>query len=164
MPRRTTRRAGDVCVAPGTAAQRSAGNDDHIQWANIGKLEYPDKPWYIILPDNTVRVSLEIVLYVGMLFFLFNEFRELYSIFDATGSVLGYFTDFWNVIDWFLILLSFGAFAMRLYFVLMPAVRDFRPYSEEYQEITAATTQAPPPKAIDQGKLSCVRSIGGGLS
>ena len=89
---------------------------------------------------NAAFVVVESLLYVGMLGYLFNEFREVKDIYSATGSALGYFRDFWNVIDWFLILLSFGAFAMRLNFVMMPAVREFRPYSEEYQEITAAVT------------------------
>jgi len=89
--------------------------------------------------DNTVRVSLEIVLYVGMLFFLFNEFRELYSIFNATGSVLGYFTDFWNIIDWSLIGLSFGALTMRILFFLRPEVQNFSPFSETIVEITEAS-------------------------
>jgi len=79
------------------------------------------------------------VLYVGMLFFLFNEFRELYSIFNATGSVLGYFTDFWNIIDWSLIGLSFGALTMRILFFLRPEVQNFSPFSETIVEITEAS-------------------------
>lgn len=40
----------------------SAVNDDHIQWNNIDKLEYPDKPWYIILPDNPFRVYWDVMM------------------------------------------------------------------------------------------------------
>ena len=86
---------------------------------------------------DTVSFIIEIVLYVGMVYYLGNEFRELYSIYSATGTVIGYFTDFWNVIDWSLILLSFLALWMRIMFVLSPAVRNFSPFSEEYVEVTA---------------------------
>ena len=38
----------------------------------------------------TVFVITEGILYVGMFAYLLNEFRELVSIYDATGSIRGY--------------------------------------------------------------------------
>ena len=87
--------------------------------------------------DDLIRMVLEGLLYSGMVYYLFNEFRELYSVYSATGSILGYFQDFWNVIDWSLIFLSFLALAMRVIFVTSPSVRSFSPFAEEYVEITA---------------------------
>jgi len=87
---------------------------------------------------DTLFVVLEGLLYAGMCLYLANEFQEVANIYNATGSVRGYFTDFWNVIDWTLIILSFVALGMRLNFVFMPEVRNFSPFSNKFEEISAA--------------------------
>ena len=40
---------------------------------------------------------MEGILYLGMIYYLFNEFREVYAIYNATGSPVGYFYDLWSV-------------------------------------------------------------------
>jgi hypothetical protein len=50
--------------------------------------------------SDTAFVVGEVFLYLGMAYYLLNEFRELVDIYNSTGSVRGYFTDFWNIIDW----------------------------------------------------------------
>ena len=90
--------------------------------------------------ESTLFVVIESLLYFGMFGYLLNEFREVSAIYSATGSVKGYFQDVWNVVDWGLIILSFISFAMRLMFIMQPAVRNFDPFSDTYQEITAAVT------------------------
>ena len=92
--------------------------------------------WLDTLYD-TVSMIVECVLYVGMVYYLGNEFRELYSIYSATGSPIGYFKDPWNVVDWLLIFLSFFALYMRIIFVLTPAVMNFSPFADKYVEVTA---------------------------
>ena len=87
-------------------------------------------------PEKTFASVIEAVLYLGMVYYLMNEFREVYSIYDATGSALGYFRDFWNVIDWLLIVLSFLALIQRILFVTDPAIANFDPFANEYQEVT----------------------------
>ena len=90
---------------------------------------------------DLVYFVIEAVMYAGMAYYLFNEFRELYSIYSATGSILGYFKDFWNVVDWCLILLSFFALSMRISFVLSDKVRSFDPFATKYVEITGPAGQ-----------------------
>jgi len=87
---------------------------------------------------DTLFVVVEGVLYIGMCFYLINEFQEVINIYNETGSVRGYFTDFWNIIDWSLIVLSFVALGMRINFVLMAEVRNFSPFSNKFEEISAA--------------------------
>ena len=72
--------------------------------------------------SDTAFVVGEVFLYLGMAYYLLNEFRELVDIYNSTGSVRGYFTDFWNIIDWSLIILSFVALGMRISFVLSKEV------------------------------------------
>ena len=88
--------------------------------------------------SDTAFVVGEVFLYLGMAYYLLNEFRELVDIYNATGSVRGYFTDFWNIIDWSLIILSFVALGMRISFVLSKEVRSFSPFAAEFEEISAA--------------------------
>ena len=88
--------------------------------------------------SKTINALLEMILYLGMVYYLTNEFVEVYTIYEATGSIMGYFTDFWNVIDWSLIVLSFLALAQRITFALSTSVSNFSPFATEYQELTAA--------------------------
>ena len=88
--------------------------------------------------SDTAFVVGEVFLYLGMAYYLLNEFRELVDIYNSTGSVRGYFTDFWNIIDWSLIILSFVALGMRISFVLSKEVRSFSPFAAEFEEISAA--------------------------
>jgi hypothetical protein len=90
---------------------------------------------------KTFSMILEAVLYFGMVCYLFNEFREVYSIYDATGTAVGYFKDFWNLIDWSLIVLSFLALIKRIMFALSDAVTYFDPFAREYQEVTGQAKQ-----------------------
>ena len=90
---------------------------------------------------KTMSMVLEVVLYCGMLYYLVNEFRELYDVYDSTGSPLGYFSDPWNVIDWSLIILSFFALSMRIQFALLPEVRSFSPFTDQFAELSAAALQ-----------------------
>lgn len=85
--------------------------------------------------EKTFATVVEAILYAGMVYYLMNEFREVYSIYDATGTALGYFKDFWNVIDWSLIVLSFFALIQRIMFALDPAIVNFDPFANEYQEV-----------------------------
>jgi len=89
--------------------------------------------------DNTFEDKLTLIvegiMYLGMFYYLFNEFIELRSVYSATGSARGYFGDFWNVIDWTLILLSFFALIMRIQFFLRPVVQNFDPFTPEYVEL-----------------------------
>ncbi len=78
-------------------------------------------------PRRALSATWQSVLYLGMIYYLFNEFRELASIYSATGSILGYFSSFWNVIDWALIFLSFTALGMPLLFVFSPEARAHAP-------------------------------------
>ena len=87
---------------------------------------------------HTIFVVVEIILYLGMLFYLFNEFREVYDIYQATGSPIDYFKDFWNLIDWSLIGLSFASATMRVSFMLRPEIQAFTPFSDRYLELTRA--------------------------
>ena len=89
---------------------------------------------------DTTSIIIEGILYLGMVYYLLNEFVEVYNVFQATGGVWGYFSDFWNVIDWSLIMLSFYALLMRVLFVLHPQVRAFSPFAETYTEITGPST------------------------
>ena len=91
--------------------------------------------------DKLIKLAIEGILYLGMVYYLSNEFSELYSIYDATGSIKGYVTDFWNIIDWGLIGLSFFALAQRIAFTLLPSVRNFSPFASEYVEISAPAAQ-----------------------
>jgi len=75
-------------------------------------------------------------MYLGMVYYLANEFLELYAVYNATGTPLGYFKDFWNVVDWLLIFLSFLALTMRIIFFFSPAVQGFDPFTNEVVEIT----------------------------
>jgi len=90
---------------------------------------------------STVFIVVEGILYLGMFGYLLNEFREVSAIYSDTGSVRGYFTDMWNIIDWSLILLSFFAFALRLQFIFLEEVRSFSPFTDVFPEITAAASQ-----------------------
>jgi hypothetical protein len=85
-----------------------------------------------------IKIIVEGICYLGMLYYLINEFAEVYAIYSATGSVRKYFMDVWNLIDWSLISLSFGALAMRIAFVLTPNVANFDPFNPDYVELTAA--------------------------
>ena len=91
--------------------------------------------------QEKVKLVIEGVLYTGMVYYLLNEFVEVYSIYTATGSPLGYFTDFWNVIDWLLIVLSFIALMMRVLFSLRDEVVNFSAFGTDYVELTAAASQ-----------------------
>ena len=53
----------------------------------------------------------------------------------------GYFSDFYNVIDWGLIVLSFLALAMRIGFSLSDEVQSFDPFATEYTEMSGPATQ-----------------------
>jgi len=87
---------------------------------------------------KAISQLLDGLLYVGMVYYLSNEFGEVRDIYEATGSVRGYFEDFWNVIDWALIILSFTALAMRINFALLPEVVSFTPFATEFVELAAA--------------------------
>ena len=104
--------------------------------------------------ENMISLMTDGLLYLGMLYYLMNEFRELYSIYTATGSVRGYFEDFWNVIDWALIFLSYFALSQRIAFALLPEVTSFSPFIEEYVELSAAATQYNNSFAFDAIALS----------
>lgn len=104
--------------------------------------------------ENMISLVLDGLLYTGMLYYLLNEFRELYSIYTATGSVKGYFEDFWNVIDWALIFLSYFALSQRIAFALLPEVTSFSPFAEQYVELTSAAAQYNNSFAFDAIALS----------
>ena len=76
-------------------------------------------------------------LYLLLLLYLLNEFRELYGIIKATGSPLGYF-DFYNLLDWSVVICSYIAMYFRVTFYFMPAVRNFTPFSTSYEELSDA--------------------------
>jgi len=80
---------------------------------------------------------MEAILYSGLLYVWINEFREVYSTYQAEGSVLGYFQDAWNVMDWSLIILSFLALTFRVVFVTSPRVANFSLFAESYQEVSS---------------------------
>ena len=82
-------------------------------------------------------VILEILLYLRLTYAWFNEFREVYATYQADGSIVPYFQDAWNVLDWSLIILSFVALALRVAFIRDPVVQNFDPFSAEYVEVTA---------------------------
>ena len=65
-----------------------------------------------------------------------NEFREVYEIAYSTGSVRGYFSSFWNVLDWGVCGLSFAALYWRVQFYSSPSVRNFSPFLESYVELS----------------------------
>ena len=83
-----------------------------------------------------VPLILEMILYVRLLYTWLNEFQEVYATYQADGSILGYFKDAWNLMDWSLIVLSFLALAMRIMFVYSPRVINFDPFATEYLEVS----------------------------
>ena len=80
-------------------------------------------------------MAFEGALYLYMFIYICVEFQEIRDIFKATGSIRGYFQDFWNVLDWALIMFTYLALTLRFLFFMDPNVRNFNPYTKEVVEV-----------------------------
>ena len=80
-------------------------------------------------------MAFEGALYLYMFIYICVEFQEIRDIFKATGSIRGYFQDFWNVLDWALIMFTYLALALRFLFFMDENVRNFNPYTKEVVEV-----------------------------
>jgi len=98
-------------------------------WANL----------YSMMP--IVNLTIESFLYIFLFLYLCNEFRELYDTVKVTGSVMEYFGQVWNIIDWGVVILSFLALSYRLMFFFSDAVRDFDPFTPEYVELAESAAR-----------------------
>ena len=87
-------------------------------------------------------MAFEGVLYLYMFIYICVEFQEIRDIFKATGSIRGYFQDFWNVLDWALIMFTYLALALRFIFFMDENVRNFNPYTKEVVEEVQAANAA----------------------
>jgi len=99
--------------------------------------------------DDLVFTCFEGLLYLYFLYYVCIEGSELYETCRQTGSMVGYFSDAWNVADWAVIIVSFVALAIRLQFFFDPKVRGFDAFTEEYVELSAVALQFETSFSID---------------